>query len=553
MKAFFINYWAISREFWKSKVGIIALILLSICVVFELASVALNVYLNYWYVAFYNAIEQYDKPTLIHELIVFSLITSGMLINSFLSYVLGQYLIIFIRKPLTESYVSKWLNSKAYLNYSRSYDNPEERISYDILRFISLSKFLFLKSVHCIATLICFAIILWQLSGVLSFSLYGHQIHIYGYLFLVAVILGVINVIFVFRVGRPLKSLLYSQQKYEANFRYGLSVVRNNKTAIYDNQSEQREFVTSRKHLNNIVQNFYQVTFRRAKIDIVRSFFIQIYSLAGIILALPRYFAKSISFGQVMQVNSAFYNVISPMLFLVFGYEELAELRTNVSRLSELKKTISCSKDDCSTRKIDHSQQSLMVLKKLSVINDDKVLIKDISLSVGVGDSVFMHGKTGVGKTSLLRVINGHSDNFKGEIIFNKTPKILFLSQKPYFPEDDFKRAIFYPSFSNIPSDEKFKEILDYLGVAYLEKFIGTIHDWRNVLSSGEQQKLRFCKIFTRDYDLILIDEATSNIDSKAEKKIYELLKANEVAYISVSHNERVKEYHDKVLELFND
>ncbi|AJI68563.1 aBC transporter superfamily protein [Francisella tularensis] len=60
--------------------------------------------------------------------------------------------------------------------------------------------------------------------------------------------------------------------------------------------------------------------------------------MTGTILALPRYFAKSISFGQIMQVQSAFYSVISPMLFLVFWYENLAELRTNVSRLSELKK-----------------------------------------------------------------------------------------------------------------------------------------------------------------------------------------------------------------------
>ena len=74
MKAFFINYWAISKEFWKSKAGIFALFILTICVVFEFASVGLSVYLNHWYVAFYNAIEQYDKSTLIHELIVFHLL-----------------------------------------------------------------------------------------------------------------------------------------------------------------------------------------------------------------------------------------------------------------------------------------------------------------------------------------------------------------------------------------------------------------------------------------------------------------------------------------------
>ncbi len=61
--------------------------------------------------------------------------------------------------------------------------------------------------------------------------------------------------------------------------------------------------------------------------------------------------------------------------------------------------------------------------------------------------------------------------------------------------------------------------ILDFLGIDYLAKFINTIHEWRNILSSGEQQKLRLCKIFTKDYDLILLDEATSNIDANLEKK----------------------------------
>ncbi|ORU69312.1 ABC transporter ATP-binding protein, partial [Francisella tularensis subsp. holarctica] len=92
------------------------------------------------------------------------------------------------------------------------------------------------------------------------------------------------------------------------DFRYGLSVVRNNKNSIYDNQSEKREYVLSRKNFNRVVDNFYKLTFRKAKIDIVRSFFVQIYSLTGTILALPRYFAKSISFGQIMQVQSAFYS-----------------------------------------------------------------------------------------------------------------------------------------------------------------------------------------------------------------------------------------------------
>lgn len=109
---------------------------------------------------------------------------------------------------------------------------------------------------------------------------------------------------------------------------------------------------------NKVVDNFYKVTFYKAKIDIVRSFFVQIYCLTGTILALPRYLAKSISFGQIIQVQSVFYNVISPMLFLVFWYENLAELRTNVSRLSELKKSMQTSQQQNNTRIINCQQQS---------------------------------------------------------------------------------------------------------------------------------------------------------------------------------------------------
>ncbi|MDE4940691.1 ABC transporter ATP-binding protein/permease, partial [Francisella tularensis subsp. holarctica] len=65
----------------------------------------------------------------------------------------------------------------------------------------------------------------------------GYEFNIYGYLFWVGIAFGLINVLAVFSVGKPLKELLYSHQKYETDFRYGLTVVRNNKNSMYDNQS----------------------------------------------------------------------------------------------------------------------------------------------------------------------------------------------------------------------------------------------------------------------------------------------------------------------------
>ncbi|MFV9924414.1 MAG: hypothetical protein AB8U93_01235 [Francisella endosymbiont of Hyalomma scupense] len=81
-------------------------------------------------------------------------------------------------------------------------------------------------------------------------------------------------------------------------------------------------------------------------------------------------------------------------------------------------------------------------------------MLKNITFSLVKVEGLFIHMRIGIGKTNLLRVINGHSDNFIGKIVLNKIPKIFFLSHLPYFPKDDFKRAVFYPYFANIPADD---------------------------------------------------------------------------------------------------
>ena len=114
------------------------------------------------------------------------------------------------------------------------------------------------------------------------------------------------------------------------------------------------------------------------------------------------------------------------MLFLVFWYENLAELRTNVSRLSELKKSMQTSQQQNNTRIINCQQQALITLENITITKQDGVLLKNITFSLVKGEGLFIHGRIGIGKTSLLRVINGHSDNFIGKIVLKKYLKYFF-------------------------------------------------------------------------------------------------------------------------------
>ncbi|GMN89044.1 ABC transporter ATP-binding protein/permease [Francisella sciaenopsi] len=556
MLRFFRNFWHISDFFWKSKYGKIALAIVVLLLVLEGLGVALSVYLNSWNVGFYNSIQEYNKALLIHQLIIFTVLISLMMFNFFLSYLVKQFFVIFIRKPMTDFYTKNWLYSRSYYR-SKQVDNPEERIDEDVTRFITDSQSLFLGITRSIFSFFSFAVVLWGLSGDYTFNILGVDITIYGYLFWVAFLLGLLNIVVVFWVGRPLKKLVYQKQKLQANFRYHLSTIRNNRLSVRDYNAERYEYARSRRNFKAIVTNFYSLMFRNAKIDVVNTLFSQVYAIIGTILSLPRYFAKQISFGQMMQVNSAVMQVIFPMVYLTYVYETLASLRASMSRLTELKHEISSEKAKADEIDMLNCEESILEVNSFSLqkSQNSPFLLDNICFRLKSQERLLISGHSGIGKSTLLRAIAGVGcGSHEGDIIFaKKCLKICLLPQKPYYPEDDFKRAIFYPIQSGIPSDDKFIEILELLNVGYLAKYINTINDWRNFLSSGEQQKLNFCRIFVKEYDLLLLDEATSNIDINSERKIYQILQEKGFTYISTSHSERVREYHDSFLDFSND
>lgn len=364
MLNFFRTFWLISDFFWKTKKGLITLLILVVLLALGFASVALSIYLNSWYVGFYNSIQSYDKAGLGHQLIIFVIMVSLMMSNFFISYLIGEFLVIYIRKPMTDFYTQKWLYTRCYLkSSSNSFDNPEERLDNDIENFIRMSKTLFLGIITKLCSFISFAVVLWGLSGDYHFKIAGIGITIYGYLFWITFILGAINILVVFRVGRPLKQLVYDKQKCEANFRYHLSVVRNNKLAVSDSSAEKYEYLESRKNFKVIISNFYSLMFRKAKIEIANNFFLQTYSVAGTIMSLPRYFSRQISFGQVMQVNSAVMQMIFSMTYVSYVYESIAKFRANMSRLLELKTSISREENSKRLYVVNNDQENFLEIK----------------------------------------------------------------------------------------------------------------------------------------------------------------------------------------------
>ena len=156
---------------------------------------------------------------------------------------------------------------------------------------------------------------------------------------------------------------------------------------------------------------------------------------------------------------------------------------------------------------------------------------------------------------------------------------IYFLPQKPYCCAlGTLKDQLLYPSMDLISShedhvvnntwqtrtflsDQDILDIFDKIDLAELpfregngdaSKGLRVVKDWSKILSLGEQQRLAFGRILVNRPLFVLLDEATSAMDTKAESNMYSLLNGTtqKITYVSVGHRTSLLKFHTSQLTL---
>ncbi len=453
----------------------------------------------------------------------------------------------FWRKWLTDQFIDTYFQDRSYykLDSKKQIDNPDQRISEDIKSFTITSLRFLLILLNSVIDVISFSGILWLISKKLTVFLLFYAIF---------------GTVITFLIGRRLIPLNFNQLRREADFRYGLVHVRDNAESIAFYQGEEQESLQIKQRFFQAFNNFNLLIGWQRNVDYFTTGYRYIVIILPSLIMAPIYFAGEIKYGDITQANFAFSQVLSAFSIVVSQIEPLSAFAAGINRLAtfsealELKETV----PEPGEPQIDMVINSPLILNHVTVNtpNYSKTLVSDLSLMLQDRQGLLIMGKSGAGKSSLLRVIAGLWRSGTGQLVRPDLQEMLFLPQKPYMILGTLREQLLYPHTSRNIEDQKLSQVLELVNLQDIPEQVGGFDvelDWANVLSLGEQQRLAFARLLLTQPRYAILDEATSALDLQNEERLYQKLHETQTTYVSVGHRLSLLKYHHKVLELQGD
>ena len=182
--------------------------------------------------------------------------------------------------------------------------------------------------------------------------------------------------------------------------------------------------------------------------------------------------------------------------------------------------------------------KSVLEYKKATININEEKSIKNINFSIAENEFIYLIGKTGSGKSSILRTMYADKNLSEGDLkIFDidlkkiKKKEVPFLRRKIGIVFQDFKLLPDRTVFKNLEfvlratnwkSNIKIQErIIDVLKKVELEHLKDK---YPNALSGGEKQRISIARAILNEPKLILADEPTGNLDPATSESIMNLL-----------------------------
>ena len=210
---------------------------------------------------------------------------------------------------------------------------------------------------------------------------------------------------------------------------------------------------------------------------------------------------------------------------------------------------------------------NIVEIENATIFHHYKTILNNVSLKLNKGDFIYIIGKTGSGKSSLLKTLYSDIPLKMGQIIIDgdeinkiKKSQLPYLRRKIGIVFQDFQL------FQDRNAYENIKFVMDSTGwidktkindrINYLLEKVGLANKLKNYpyeLSGGEQQRLVIARALVNEPKLIIADEPTGNLDPEIAENILKLLidiNNSGTNIIMITHNYNlIKKYKKKTYQ----
>ncbi len=516
-------YWSGERK-WKACTATLVLVLLT------LGQVLLAVWISYWHRALFDALEAHSMREVLVQAALFMLIFVLTIAVTALHMHVKRWLQLDWRQWLTRRLLDAWLADR-HLYQLRftvgDHDNPDGRIAEDIRIATESAIGLAHSLLYSVLILGSFADILLKVSGRLELPSFGLSVP--AYLVWLAFLYAGIGTVLGALLGRPLVKATNRLQAVEANLRYGLAREREHAESIALMRGEAVERRHADALFDDVGRGWNRQTLGYLGIVSFTTAYGTLLPVFPILVAAPQYIAGVMTLGVLMQAAQAFQRLTSALSWPVDNMAELARCRASIDRIVSLYDDLQAL--ELLQRTPSHKRievrvgtERKLVLRGLSLANPDgRVLVEHFDVVIRRGERVLIGGDTSVA-ICLFKAVAGLWPWGTGEIVLPADHELVFLPQRPYFPDGTLKAALSYPRTESEFSQGEMLHVLECAGLAWLAPRLNESDSWDHALPLRAQQRLAMARILLQRPAWVFLEEATNALDPETELLMIELL-----------------------------
>lgn len=499
---------------------------------------------------------------------------AASVVNSALKYLTNSITVAF-RRRLTAYVHERYLADRAYYHAGvlrvGNLDNADQRIAEDLNQFCHTAADLFGRTFKPLLDVVLSTARMGENMG------YGGLAVLYSYFFASGAVIRA--------VSPPFGEYIARTQRLEGDFRrmHSRLITHAEEVAFLDGAERERGILDAKLESTTTWSQFY--FYLQFKQGVVDQYFVKYFAsmIGWPVLAFPFLASSGARSGSEIaaryrESDTLIQSASSSIGDLMMVYKKLQRLAGFTARVAELleavdsrgegrgESTTEAEASSVGAGVISSSEEYGVRFDRVTVYAPDgRLLVKEVNLALDPGENLFVTGANGAGKTSLFRVLAGLWKPSSGTVYRPDVTsdaadgfRVFYVPQRPYLVNGSLRDQVMYP----LPGDSaRDADVLEALSRVNLLKLVRANprgldrapHDWADVLSGGEKQRVGLARLYFHKPRYAVLDEATSAINPDEEGAFYAHLGALGITAFSIAHRMELKRFHHKHLHFHAD